>query len=226
MRAGKDDDWIDHWLTSFVSTHGIDSAARLLDLDEATVAHLSDLHMDVADEHGSSKDNMNFPSEPLMLTRARQAAAVRAFDESGRDSFSACMLIKDDNDILNEWLAYHYHTIGLRYVIAALDSTSKTSPNEIFDKWRKIGMEIEVWKDEMFMPDMFFKKQYHLMPRLVKIKRNKHKWIDKMDTKEDEVKLALAINDHRFRQITFLSNCTRALRAKKRTWMVHIDTDE
>jgi hypothetical protein len=27
-------------------------------------------------------------------------------------TFSACLLIKDDNEILNEWLAYHYHNIG------------------------------------------------------------------------------------------------------------------
>ena len=206
--------------------HGIESSSHLLDIDKDTVAQLSELHLDLQEEHSPSKGNIGSPVNPLTLTRERQVAAVQAFDEAGRDSFSACMLIKDDNDILNEWLAYHYYTIGLRYVIVALDSTSKTSPMEILDKWREFGMEIEVWKDEMFMPEMFFKKQYHLMPRLVKIKRNKHKWVDKMDTKEDEAKLALAINDHRFRQITFLSNCTRALRAKKRTWMIHIDTDE
>jgi hypothetical protein len=149
-------------------------------------------------------------------------------DGLDRDSFSACMIIKDDNRILNEWFAYHYHTIGLRYVIVTVDPDSETSPLPIFDKWRKFGMKIEVWTDQMFMPDMFFKHQYHLMPQLVKLKKNKHKWID-ADKEEDPaetLKLTRTIQDHRFRQLVFLSNCTRELRAKNRTWMVHIDTDE
>ena len=51
---------------------------------------------------------------------------------SSYNSFSACMLIKDDNDLLNEWLAYHYHVLNLRYLVVAVDPSSATSPTPIF----------------------------------------------------------------------------------------------
>ena len=136
------------------------------------------------------------------------------------------MLIKDDNDILNEWIAYHYHTLGLRYMIVAVDATSSTSPSVILNKWRSFGMTIEEWRDEMFMPEFFFQKAYHLMPRLAKIKRNKNKWLDEIKDPEVAVNYVHSIIDHRFRQITFLTECAKALRRQNRTWMIHIDTDE
>ena len=152
--------------------------------------------------------------------------SVMAFDASKRSNFSACLLTKDDNDILNEWIAYHYHVLGLRYLVVAVDAKSETSPTSLLDKWRKFGMTIEEWKDEMFMPDIYFKKAYHLQPRLVKIKKNKNKWLEGVDDPEVHKNYYKTIQDHRFRQITFLSSCTKRLREQNQTWMVHIDTDE
>jgi hypothetical protein len=76
------------------------------------------------------------------------------------------------------------------------------------------------------MPAMYFQKAYHLQPRLVKFKKNKHKWFDGIDDPEVARKYFYTIQDHRFRQITFLSACTKKLRDQNRTWMVHIDSDE
>jgi hypothetical protein len=41
-------------------------------------------------------------------------------------------LIKDDNDILNEWIAYRYHFLNLRHMIVAVDPISATSPCGFF----------------------------------------------------------------------------------------------
>lgn len=153
--------------------------------------------------------------------------SVLNFDSSRREEFSACLLTKDDNDIMNEWIAYHYHTLGLRYLIVAVDAKSETSPSTLLDKWRKqFNMTIEEWTDDTFMPDMYFQKAYHLQPRLVKIKKNKHKWLEGIDDQKTAQQYWSTIQDHRFRQITFVSACTKRLREQNRTWMIHIDTDE
>jgi hypothetical protein len=64
-------------------------------------------------------------------------------------NFSACLLIKDDNQILPEWIAYHFTVLPLRHLIVAVDPFSLTSPTPILDKFREIGMDIEVWRDSV-----------------------------------------------------------------------------
>jgi hypothetical protein len=221
---GKDDGWIDGWVSSFVKEHGIATASRLL--AEYTQASSS--------KEGEEGDSISFvnPEDPVVedannTVLREKSDLAKNFDSTKRSEFSACLLVKDDNDILNEWIAYHYHVLGLRYMIVAVDAKSETSPSVLLDKWRTtFGMTIEEWKDELFMPDIYFKKAYHLQPRLVKIKKNKHKWLEGIDDPEVAQEYYYSIQDHRFRQITFLSSCAKKLKEQGRTWMIHIDTDE
>lgn len=37
------------------------------------------------------------------------------------DGMSACLLVKDENNNLPEWIAYHYHNLPLRYLVVAVD---------------------------------------------------------------------------------------------------------
>lgn len=61
-------------------------------------------------------------------------------------------------------------------MIGAVDAKGESSLSELFDPWRTVfGMKLEEWKDEDFMSDVYFKKQYRLQPRLVKIKTTKQK---------------------------------------------------
>lgn len=60
-------------------------------------------------------------------------------------SFSACLLVKDENMVLSEWLAYHYAFLPLRRLIVALDPLSITDPQPIFDLFQSLGMDITVW---------------------------------------------------------------------------------
>ena len=65
------------------------------------------------------------------------------------DGFAACILLKDNNYALSEWLAYHWLTLPLKYLVVAVDPTGSTSPKEILDLWSNagIGMEITLWND-------------------------------------------------------------------------------
>jgi hypothetical protein len=85
------------------------------------------------------------------------------------DSFSFCVLLKDDNDILNEWIAYHYHTLNLRHLIVAIDPSSATSPSSLFETWRTVfgDIRIDEWNDDDYMPEYFLKGKYDLVPSFI-----------------------------------------------------------
>lgn len=66
--------------------------------------------------------------------------------------FAACLIIKDGNQILPEWLAYHYTVLPLRRLIVAVDPFSLTSPEPVLEKFRDIGMNITLWTDKDYFP--------------------------------------------------------------------------
>jgi hypothetical protein len=76
-------------------------------------------------------------------------------------TFSACLLIKDDNAILSEWIAYHYHTVNLRHLVVAVDPNSVESPATILNRWRhNTDMKIFHWNDTDYMPQSFIDTEY------------------------------------------------------------------
>lgn len=66
--------------------------------------------------------------------------------------FAACLLLKDGNQIIPEWISYHYTVLPLRHLIVAVDPFSLTSPEKIFEKFREIGMNITLWTDKDYFP--------------------------------------------------------------------------
>lgn len=116
-------------------------------------------------------------------------------------SFSACLMVMDDNHRLIEWIAYHYHVLRLRYLILAVDPRSKTSPWGVLRKWEPL-VKIIVWEDRKFMP------QRHLR-KLSDNSSVKEKW-----------------RLHGRRQGYFTSACSYAMRKTKRTYVLLVDPDE
>jgi hypothetical protein len=121
----------------------------------------------------------------------------------GYNTFSACMLVMDDNHRLVEWMAYHYHVLPLRYMIVTVDPRSKTSPTWIFNRWRKQGVYIEEWKDRDF-----WRKDLKLKPI------------------PDDAPLQVKRDRHRGRQKYFYRECLIALKNANRTWVSLHDSDE
>jgi|AntRauTorckE5430_2_1112549.scaffolds.fasta_scaffold00313_9 zinc transporter ZupT len=114
------------------------------------------------------------------------------------DGFSGCLLVKDDNDRLSEWIAYHWLTLPLKYLIVAVDPTGNTSPKQLLslfnDTQYNLGMEIKLWNDADY-----------------------GHWID------DRMN---GVHKHRDRQKRFLAECQKHHKAKNRSWVAVIDTDE
>jgi hypothetical protein len=130
--------------------------------------------------------------------------------ENDQDSFSICLLIKDDNYLLNEWIAYHYHVLKLRHLVVAVDPESETSPADMLESWRKnFGLQVDEWTDQNFMPEFFLQGKYGRVPRMSKWSVNVTTWKnDGVDaTREDLEKTFQKINRHRYRQSKFLKEC-------------------
>jgi hypothetical protein len=121
----------------------------------------------------------------------------------GYSTFSACMLVMDDNHRLTEWLAYHYHVLPLRFMIVAVDPRSETYPTHIFNQWRRRGMVIIEWGDRDF---------WRADLKLVAI--------------PDDAELQTKRDRHRGRQKYFYKQCMIQLKRANRTWVTISDSDE
>ena len=50
--------------------------------------------------------------------------------------------------IKKEWIAYHYHMVKLRHLVICQDPYSDSSPLEIVNRWRNLGlMTIDLWTE-------------------------------------------------------------------------------
>jgi hypothetical protein len=134
--------------------------------------------------------------------------------------FSACLQIKDDNEILNEWIAYHYFVLKLRHLIVAIDPLSSESPSDVLQKWRNLtDLEIVEWHDADFMPAFFLATG---RPPRREMQMTKAKEFAGNLSSTDLVEIV----NHRYRQRVFLAKCLKANRALNHSWVIHIDTDE
>lgn len=128
---------------------------------------------------------------------------------------SACLLIKDDNEILSEWIAYHYHTINLRHLIVAVDPLSSESPTAILENWRlTTDLEIREWSDVHYMPTEFIKNG-KAPPEYMATESDFKNATMSADS-------LLEISNHRYRQRVFLASCMKAVRASGNSWVMHI----
>ena len=128
------------------------------------------------------------------------------FQPSGEPyDFAACLLMKDDNVILPEWLAYHYQVLPLRHLIIGLDPFSLTSPNKIVEEYRKEGMDITIWNEDNF------------------IFNGKNRWNRRVfanNSHDDKVAGYL------WRQRAFMTRCIQEFNRRGVRWTTFIDTDE
>jgi hypothetical protein len=111
-------------------------------------------------------------------------------------SFAACLLIKDDNDLLPEWLAYHYTVLPLRRVVIAVDPHSVQDPEPILQRWRQTPLQYTIWQN----------------------------WDDSSRQNEDKQEQHHHALVHR--QNEFIQKCSEILKQKGAQWTALIDTDE
>ena len=86
--------------------------------------------------------------QPQHYSKTAPKPANYLGDDDESLTFSGCLLIKDQNDILPEWLTYHWTVLPLRRLIVAVDPLSITDPTPFLDLYKSLGMNITVWKND------------------------------------------------------------------------------
>ena len=97
----------------------------------------------------SNENNARLPSSPSTSSRPSSSRS------SSPLSFSACLLVMDENHRLPEWLAYHYFALPLTTLVILVDPRSQTSPKSVLEPWKDL-MDIYEWtdKDIQFQPSV------------------------------------------------------------------------
>jgi hypothetical protein len=119
------------------------------------------------------------------------------------DMFGACLMVKDDNELLYEWLAYHYTILPLRYIVVGSDINSTQDPTAILERWReKTDLRFRVLQASEFS------NRYDEGPTFEKDETSRHHH-------------ALVS-----RQKGFISACSELLQKQGIRWTAYIDSDE
>lgn len=148
----------------------------------------------------SQLSNVSIGSASLATTSPTEYSSEAQANDAPFN-FSACLLVKDDNKVLPEWLAYHFEVLPLRHLILGLDPYILTSPEPILQKFRDLGMSIEVWKADDFLEN----RQY----------------IPEPDAPDE-----LKFKGHYQRQEVFMGKCLKRQRELNRSWTLLVDSDE
>jgi hypothetical protein len=116
-------------------------------------------------------------------------------------SFGACLMMKDDNDLLYEWISYHYLTLPLRYLVVGSDTGNAQDPHDVLKRW---SHDIQYW----------------VMNSTDFIGRHGPYQRKKKDDKD--------FFHHQliYRQRAFITTCSEFLQEKGIHWIVMIDSDE
>ena len=112
-------------------------------------------------------------------TTTAAAASAKKDDDTttgiaNDESFSACIMWADDNFRLEEWLAYHYYIMKLRYVVVDIDSKNKTSVDAILDRWNDVENKYNLNMTIVVMRDRDYLREYDEWMDWLKEKSSKH----------------------------------------------------
>jgi len=130
---------------------------------------------------------------------------IYSYSRPSESDMSACLLIKDENNNLPEWIAYHYHVAQLRNLVICMDPTSVSSPLEIINRWNgtnKMGMSIDLWTNDSYIS-------------------SKLKGIPPTNASYENLQHRKGI-----RQQNCYLNCLKHHRKNGRKWTMFIDADE
>ena len=61
------------------------------------------------------------------------------------ETFGACLMVKGDNDLLSEWIPYHYTILPLRYLLVVTDVGNPEDPKSVLKKWTTAQTDLHWW---------------------------------------------------------------------------------
>jgi hypothetical protein len=169
----------------------------VLTVAEVTVTLLSETHVSTI---GDASFLHGFVPEATTTRIATNAAA--AVDGGG---MAACLLVRDDNALIPEWIAHHYTVLPLRALVIAADLGSTQDIQWISQTWSPLlqqqqqqqQLRISIWNHTHFL---------HRFPAMDPNETDNHQYLH--------------------RQRAFLTSCMEFFKGQNKTWVALVDTDE
>jgi hypothetical protein len=116
---------------------------------------------------------------------------------SSKAGMAACLMVRDDNLLLPEWIAYHFTTLPLNDLVVAADLGSTQDVSLITKKYESL-LNITVWNASDFV------LRFGEIP--VPLNDTNHHYLH--------------------RQRAFISSCAEYFKHLNKTWVAFVDTDE
>lgn len=167
---------------------------------EKALDELKLLRKDLGDLN-TIRNNANSTASSGIKKGSKASTETRVGDDE--IEFSACLIAKDENRNLPEWIAYHYTMVNLRHLVVCGDPFSESSPRKVLNRWKNVkGMKTELWAERTFFPPT---------PKTKLLKESRHQEITRL---------------HHERQKACYEKCMRHLKKNDRSWTMLIDADE
>lgn len=109
----------------------------------------------------------------------------------------ACLLVRDDNHLLWEWVAYHYTVLPLRHLIIGCDENAVEDPMDVLEHWKGTDLTYDVWHSQNFTqsaryedhhdaPHRYVLRQAHFYGRCLQyfLQQGHRGWVALIDTDE------------------------------------------
>ena len=148
---------------------------------------------------------------------------------SHNESFGACLMVKGDNDLLTEWIPYHYTILPLRFVLVASDVGNSEDPTDVLKKWTNAntGLEYQVVNTSVF-ENLHGKFKVDEESSLHSLNRKlRRRGQTPLNSRHDNrFKQEIAHHHLVHKQRALISYCIRFMKQKGIHWATFHDTDE
>jgi hypothetical protein len=136
-------------------------------------------------------------------------------------AFGACLLLKDDNELLYEWIAYHYTMLPLGYLAIGIDLGSTQDPMDVLSSWDTID-DLQYW---ILKPEDFIHRHGNYYEKYNRSNDNQYDNNTNFTTIASDLK---SYHHHALidRQKGFFTACAEFLKMRGAGWTTFIDSDE
>ncbi len=143
------------------------------------------------------------------------------------ESFGACLIVKGDNDLLSEWIPYHYTILPLRYLVVVTDVDNGEDPKEVLKKWTTAQTGLNWWlfnasDIESMHGEFDAERTFNTARRKIEGAET----AQSNTTIHPKVFEEFAHQKLKHRQDAMITNCTKFMKERGVRWTSLYDTDE
>jgi len=133
-------------------------------------------------------------------------------------------MVKGGNNLLSEWISYHYTVLPLRYLLVITDADNPENPNSVLEKWTSAKTNLNWWLTNVSLIDNVHGE--------FSTEKSQHFYRFKHPVGRRQPNNTVALNQYvahvllKHKQSAMITYCTNFLKEKDVRWVTLYDTDE